>query len=447
MTTELSDLLRRAAEPIAERDFVDGAFAGARARRRRNRWAALAATATVAAAAVAVTTIPGLSRDGATVPAGTPTVWSAAPFDLLGVKAIEGPAPLKMSQIPNTSDDLRTRWQLPSRLDFDASTPMAPLSSVEGNSAPVRAVMLRSTGEGQFQPVLYRPDLPTPFILVDSLTLTSNLDESGNAADPLAVRAISADRRRVAFVQRGKVLVLDAVTGETKPYPVPDNRLIDGGWVEGSETLLASSETHQWRINTTTGQVNSIAAGYAGPDRLVVTGDGTNVFRHYDAQGLPAGGCGPVAQVGPGSARRQGSFTHPGERPFPAARGGPQVQALSMTTPQSARAAATKACWRSVGTPWRTARCSWPRTTRVSARAAVRRSRGAGRSSCWCDGAMTSSHGTSPPVRSRECRISRALSHRGREDPQESSQSPPEPGRPDWPTLGSLHLRGQGRSV
>ena len=77
MTTELSDLLRRAAEPIAERDFVDGAFAGARARRRRNRWAALAATATVAAAAVAVTTIPGLSRDGATVPAGTPTVWSA----------------------------------------------------------------------------------------------------------------------------------------------------------------------------------------------------------------------------------------------------------------------------------------------------------------------------------------------------------------------------------
>ena len=289
MTTELSDLLRRAAEPIAERDFVDGAFAGARARRRRNRWAALAATATVAAAAVAVTTIPGLSRDGATVPAGTPTVWSAAPFDLLGVKAIEGPAPLKMSQIPNTSDDLRTRWQLPSRLDFDASTPMAPLSSVEGNSAPVRAVMLRSTGEGQFQPVLYRPDLPTPFILVDSLTLTSNLDESGNAADPLAVRAISADRRRVAFVQRGKVLVLDAVTGETKPYPVPDNRLIDGGWVEGSETLLASSETHQWRINTTTGQVNSIAAGYAGPDRLVVTGDGTNVFRHYDAQGLPAG--------------------------------------------------------------------------------------------------------------------------------------------------------------
>ena len=27
MTTELSDLLRRAAEPIAERDFVAGAFA------------------------------------------------------------------------------------------------------------------------------------------------------------------------------------------------------------------------------------------------------------------------------------------------------------------------------------------------------------------------------------------------------------------------------------
>lgn len=287
MTTELSDLLRRAAEPIAERDFVNGALAGARAQRRRNRWAALAAT--VAAAAVAAIVIPGLWRDDATVPAGRPTVWSASPFDLLGVKAIEGPAPSQMIQVPTAPADLRTRLRLPSTLDFNPSTPMAPLSSVEGNTAPVRAVMLRSTGDGQFQPVLYRPDLPTPFILVDSLTLTSNVDEMGNPTDPLGVRAISEDSRRVAFVQRGKVLVLDAVTGQVKPYAVPDSHLIAGGWVEGSEWLLASSEARQWRINTTTGQISPITEGYAGPDRLVVTGDGTNVVRRYDAQGLPTG--------------------------------------------------------------------------------------------------------------------------------------------------------------
>lgn len=287
MTTELSDLLRRAAEPIAERDFVGGALAGARARRRRNRWAGVAAA--VVAAAVAAVAIPGVLREDATLPAGTPTVWSASPFDLLDVAAIEGPAPSQMSRVPNTPSDLRDRLQLPATLDFNVSTPMATLSSVEGNSTPVRAVMLRATGDGQFQPVLYRPTLPRPFVLVDSLTLTSNMDESGNPSDPLVVRAVSQDRRRVVFVQPGMILVLDAVTGQVKPYPVPDNYLVSGGWVNGSDWVLASSESHQWRINTVTGQVSASAQSYPGPDRLVVTDDATNLVRRYDAQGLPSG--------------------------------------------------------------------------------------------------------------------------------------------------------------
>jgi len=287
MTTELSDLLRRAAEPIAERDFVAGALAGARARRRRNRWAGFAAA--VVAAAVAAIAIPGLSHENATLPAGTPTMWSASSFDLVGVAALDGPAPSQMTRVPNTPDDLRARMQLPETLDFDASTPMATLSSVQGNPAPVRAVLLRAAGDGQFQAVLYRPTLPTPFVLVDSLTLTPNMDGSGNPSDPLTVRAISEDRRRVVFVQPGKVLVLDAVTGQVKPYAVPDDHLASGGWVDGSDWVLASSEAQQWRINTMTGQVKAITQGYPGPDRLFVADDETNLLRRFDAQGLPSG--------------------------------------------------------------------------------------------------------------------------------------------------------------
>lgn len=288
MTIELADLLRRAAEPIAERDFVDVALAGARARRRRGRWATLAAAA-AAAAVIASIAIPGVSRKDAAVPASTPTMWSSSPFDLRDVEAMEGPAPIQMSMVPSAPDDLRKRLQLPATLDFNASTPMTPLSSVVGDPAPVRAVMLRATSAGQFQPVLYRPTLSTPFVLVDSLILTSNMDESGNPSTPLTVQAISNDRRRVAFVQSDKVLVLDAVTGRVQTYGVRDNHLTFGGWVDGSDWVLTSSDTHLWRINTTTGEVASIEQGYTGRDRLTVTGDGTNVVSRYDAQGLPSG--------------------------------------------------------------------------------------------------------------------------------------------------------------
>ena len=126
MTIELADLLRRAAEPIAERDFVDVALAGARARRRRGRWATLAAAA-AAAAVIASIAIPGVSRKDAAVPASTPTMWSSSPFALRDVEAMEGPAPIQMSMVPSAPDDLRKRLQLSPKRDFNAITPVSPL--------------------------------------------------------------------------------------------------------------------------------------------------------------------------------------------------------------------------------------------------------------------------------------------------------------------------------
>lgn len=294
----LDGLLVDAAEIVGERDFVDAARSGAAAQRRRRRRVGAALVAGVAALATAVLVIPrGADRDGAlpgpvpsTSPSASPstpgeTVWDASAFDMFNVTTQVGPDLGQLSMLPKIDDLTRSQLALPEVLAFSADTVMPTLSEVGSSSAPVRAVLLRYGSEG-LRPVLVRPTLSNPFMLVDTITLVPNLDEGGNASEPLEVTAIAGDRRHVLFLQSGKVLVLDAFTGEVRTFTVADTYLEGGGWSADGSSILVWSETYQWRITPATGVVQRLGrTSHSGRHQIVVTGEDRMRVLGFDDQG------------------------------------------------------------------------------------------------------------------------------------------------------------------
>jgi len=294
----LASLLADVAEPVGERDLVDAARARAAQRRHRRRRVAMGAVLGAVGLAAVVLVLPrGGDRDGA-LPAPGPSAstatsreaqWDTRAFSLLDVTSQVGPDPEQLGTLPRIDDLTRSQLALPEVLAFSPVLQMPTLSEVGGNGAPVRAVLLRYSAEG-LRPVLVRPTLSNPFMLVDTITLVPNMDAGGNTSEPLEVTAIARDRRHVLFLQSGKVLVLDAFSGEVQTIAVADKYLEGGGWTSNGESVIAWSDTSQWRITPATGKVQRLG-GVAHPGRhqlTVVGDDGMRVLR-FDEQGAPNG--------------------------------------------------------------------------------------------------------------------------------------------------------------
>ncbi|MFC7489098.1 MULTISPECIES: sigma factor-like helix-turn-helix DNA-binding protein [unclassified Knoellia] len=294
----LAGLLADAAESVAESDFVDAARAGAAARRHRRRRVAAGVVLGAAGIMAVALVLPNDADRGSALPAPAPstsitasrdTPWDPRAFSLLEVTSQVGPDPAQIGTLPKIDDLTRRQLALPEVLAFSPVLQMPTLSEVGGNGAPVRAVLLRYSAEG-LRPVLVRPTLSNPFMLVDTITLVPNVDEGGTTSEPLEVTAIAGDRRHVLFLQSGKVLVLDAFTGETQTFAVPDQHLESGGWTSNGASIIASSRTSHWRITLHTGVVQRLGpATRPGRHEVVVAGDDELRVLSFDEQGASSG--------------------------------------------------------------------------------------------------------------------------------------------------------------
>ena len=273
------DDLLDAASPVPDHDYVDRARVGATGR-RRHAWRLWAGT--VAAGALLVGAVAALpdGTGGTLVPGPTPTAsapgalgssrWSGSAFPLRDTLTQVGPNEEQLASLPGVDDLTRGQLALPEVLSFGPSTRMRDLSELGASSAPVRAVLLRHEADG-FRAVLVRPTLGDPFVVVDTLPLVANVDEAGRATAPLEVTAVAEDRRHVLFLQPGKVVVLDAYTGELRTHEVPDRHLDQAGWTPTS--VVAWSDTARWRVDRATGQVRRLGqSSHPGPHLVTVEG-------------------------------------------------------------------------------------------------------------------------------------------------------------------------------
>ncbi|MFW5471756.1 hypothetical protein ACOCJ5_00450 [Knoellia sp. CPCC 206450] len=319
------DVLVDAASLVPDRDYVDRARLAAGRRRRRawRGWAGSVAAGLVLVAAV-VALPDGAGRTVVPRPTATPSAsgsvgatsaWDGSTFALLGTLAQVGPSEEQLARLPSVDDLTRGQLALSEVLSFGPRTRMRTLSEIGASSAPVRAVLLRHESDG-FRAVLVRPTLDDPFVLVDTLPLVANVDEAGRVTAPLEVTAVAEDRRHVVFLQPGRVVVLDAYTGELRTHPVADRHLDQAGWTPTS--VIAWSDTARWRVDRVTGQVHRLSlSSFPGPQRITVEG-GENVrISTFDDKGsnmATRGGPGVLSDVwgstftGPGGRLATGGF-------------------------------------------------------------------------------------------------------------------------------------------
>lgn len=293
----LDGLLLDAAEPVVEQDFVDAAQSGAHARKARRRRIGMGSAAAVALLAAAIVVVPRGSTTDRGFPApsrSSPRPTSLAPtsagepetFSLFNVTTQVGPGVARVEALPRIDELTRSQLALPDVLTFGPETTMPTLGDVGNNSAPVRAVLLRRAANG-LHPVLVRPTLSKPFMVVDTITLVPNVDEGGNTSEPLEVTAVANDRRHVMFLQPNKVLVLDAFSGKVTAFVVADPHLEGGGWTPDGKSVIAWSQSRQWRITPATGSADRLGQVGTNPGRhrLVVDGDGSTRVLEFDDQG------------------------------------------------------------------------------------------------------------------------------------------------------------------
>lgn len=298
MTTDLKDLLTRAADEVTERDFVSEAWDGARLVRRRLRWVGAAAAAAVAAAITAVAVLPNdVGGDRDTLPAATPTPsapmpWKGEPFDVLGADAVFGPHEGQVDALPWVDAAVAQGIGLPRALTPDAdeihpfSVEQAGLLAAGKNDAAVEAVILRYTSGGTQQAVLYRPALESPWQELDTLELHTVSDASGNRSSPLSSGAISPDGVHVVFPRPDGISIADIETGSVKDVTVPDPFLTSAEWTRDGRQVIARSDTGTWRITVETGVVSSAEGPMsASSHSLSVSPDGESTLHAFDRAG------------------------------------------------------------------------------------------------------------------------------------------------------------------
>ena len=288
MTRDLGSALRDLSADLPELDFAERAWTEAGRRRSRRRRVATGVVMGALAVALAVGAGHALgSRDAALPARPGPDATAYRPAHVLVNGTYVDLAPLPgaeagLPRLPGIGD-----VALPEQLGFAATASLPPLSQVGGIAEPVRAVLLRALGDGTYHAVLYVPGRPGgEYVEVDTVALEPLTRADGSSAGYLGARTITDDRHGIALVQPGKVLTLDVRDGSLRTWPVADH-LVSGGWARDNVTVIASSATRAWSINTATGGPARRLTVTALPGQAALATDpsGTPVLRSARADG------------------------------------------------------------------------------------------------------------------------------------------------------------------
>lgn len=264
--TDLRELLTRVAEDIPEVDLAERSWQGAVEAGRRRRQRVLSGIAAGAAAAVAIGVV--VSTSGSRPATRLPATRTTAPPAVAGggvlVTATDG-TPVTVA--PSSADFARLpllHTALPERIGW--SGPLRRLSDVVGpqrrdDGLTVRAVLLTPTGPATWQPVLLTEGASgTGYLLVDQVELRDDRPAGTDRpfAPPLVAGAVAEGGRRVLFVHRASVEVLDVGSGTVRSVPVPGvaagDSLVDGGWLADG-AVLVRTEAGSWRVDPGSGAV------------------------------------------------------------------------------------------------------------------------------------------------------------------------------------------------
>ncbi|MBR7744098.1 hypothetical protein KC207_12445 [Phycicoccus sp. BSK3Z-2] len=247
------DLLDLLADGVVERDLGPLAEDAARSRRRtvRRRTAVGAVLAVGASTAAAVVT-------GRPDPSSADAVTSAAPDGRLravvadGVRVHLAPDADGLDALPRYP--LADQLALPRRLWPDADRPLDMLSPA-GTSSSVRAVYLVRSRPGALTPALFIPRISSRAQRVGMAPLRplgTVPDAEGIALGP---RAVDSGRHRVVFPQPGGVVLLEVRSSRTQRFEIEGETIESAGWAADDRTVVASSATATWLVDTRSGRV------------------------------------------------------------------------------------------------------------------------------------------------------------------------------------------------
>jgi hypothetical protein len=256
---DLTTLLERGSEHLAEVDFVEAAWAAALAERsrRRRRWVSGAGAVAAAAVAVGAVQLGGSGEDPTptptyttSTPATTGTLGDGTAYALMPLEGKEGRLRQYAVGLPSVVDPTRAA---------------RPLSSA-GQVPSVVAVYLRRDGNG-YAPVLLTED-GTQYVA--DLLLRPVRDEGGNERVPLGPRAM-AGGEAVYFPQPGEVVRLDVRTGRVDRYAVPSPYVEDVAWSPALGRVVVRADQQAWTLDPWAEDAEVVAAGraaYGGLFRL-----------------------------------------------------------------------------------------------------------------------------------------------------------------------------------
>lgn len=274
---DLAAMLDHASAHVGEVDLAERAWAGAVAARRRRQRAAVAVGALAAAAATAVGSGALSPGDGGSTSHVTPATTSArdttlraadgTEFTIAPPLGAEAALPHVVSPLPEAVPD---------------GKPDLTLSATHGffgeSAALVNAVMLTEVGAGRYQPVLF--GTYGPRVLADKVTLQRVGDPAHGTAPPLSLGAVSPDGLRVAFPQRGAVVVLRVDTGVKTVVPVPDPVLTSADWSFDDAHVIARSQDASWSIDPVRRTATRLSTGFVASEhyQVVTRGNGVHLL-------------------------------------------------------------------------------------------------------------------------------------------------------------------------
>ncbi len=262
---ELRELLDLATEEVPEPALAAEAWEAARRHRRTvRRRGLLIGAVVVAGGAVAATVVGG--GDAAPGPPPEPTGGADGRLESIlvaGARVYLAPDPRLEPGLPLYPE--AARMALPQRVGPGVERPLDTLSPA-GSQAPVRAVYLVRIGEDRYQPAVFLPRQSARAQVVAMAALHAT--EGSGLGISLDPRTIDADRHRLVFPQPGEVVILEVRSARTRRIPVHDDGLTSAGWATDGRTVVASSGTAGWLVDTVTGDVaragQPVNPGWAG---------------------------------------------------------------------------------------------------------------------------------------------------------------------------------------
>lgn len=203
-----------------------------------------------------------------TAPTSTGGSPRSAGGSLTGIRQFDG---FDLARLP-PSDQWDTLPMLPGVLASTAIPEQWGVRSLEDSAmlsrlltAPgsIRAVFLYDAG-GVPLPVLHIPKHDPPYVALDTVDLAGAPASGDLAGQPAAgglawgTRVIDDQRRRVAIVRKGELIVVEPGTGRTTRTTVPVTDVVAAGWAVGSRWFVVIGASRSVRVDPASGIVEEI---------------------------------------------------------------------------------------------------------------------------------------------------------------------------------------------